>query len=238
MLNSLKASISFIADILRVNPYALHERQRALVKRGLLESKPGYGPGSGTPFTPETVAVLLISMLATDSVKESAEPTRALSDARLKSVSIGKDYELGNPSTFKAAMVNVLSSDAMVNKITFLRVHRRSSTVEIFTADDQADQAWEEPPAGKIFSRAEIIAAELDHEKDHLHFFEPKKGRAGIFEGMRVVVELRGGAPVGYGGGSPTLGKIRALLRANELAAAEVSTRKQTTPQSKSKVKS
>jgi len=105
-------------------------------------------------------------------------------------------------------MVNALSSDARVSKITFLRVHRRSALVEIFTEDDQ------NPPR----SRAEVI---LGPSTDRLHLFEPKKKRADTFEGMAVVVELRGGAPVGKGGRSPALGKIRALLRSD--AAAEAS---------------
>jgi hypothetical protein len=213
MINSLKASIPFIADILLVNPHTLYERQRALVGEGLLESKPGRGPGSGTRFTPETAAVLLISMLATDSLKDSGVATRALSDAKLTSVPIGQEDELGSPQTFKAAIANALSSDAVVNKITFLRVHRRSFMAEIFTAD----QSWKEPPAGKIFSRAERL---LDHENDRLHSFEPKKKHADTYEGMVVVVELRGGAAVGKGGRNPTLGKIRALIRNEEIAAA------------------
>ena len=149
MLNSLTASIPYIADLLRVSPHALYERQRALVTEGLLKSKPGRGPGSGTPFSAETVAVLIISMLATDSIKDSAEATRALCDARLMALPLGQEDELGRPQTFKVAMVNALSSDAFVNKINFLRVHRRSFMVEIFTEDDQAR---EEPLAGKIFT--------------------------------------------------------------------------------------
>jgi hypothetical protein len=219
-MSSLQASIVPLAKILRLNPHALYERQLALMRKGLLPPRTGRGPGSGTPFSAETVAVLVISMLATDSIKDSAEATRALCDARLESVPIGQEYELGNPPTFKAAMVNALSSDAMVSKITFLRVHRRSSLVEIFTKDDQA---WEDPPAGKIFSRAELLLAS---DNDRLHLFEPKKKRTDTYEGMVVVVELRGGTLLGKGGGSPALGRIRALLRSDELAAAEASARK------------
>jgi hypothetical protein len=224
---SLHASIVPLSKILRLSPHALYERQLALVAKGLLPGRTGRGPGSGTPFSAETVAVLLISMLATDGIKDSAKATRALCDARLTAVSIGQEYELGNPQTFKAAMVNALTNDAVVNKITFLRVHRRSSIAEIFTEDDQV---WEEPPAGKIFSKAELLLA---HDDDGLHFFEPKKRRSDTYEGMVVVVELRGGTPLGKGGGSPTLGKIRALLRNNELATAETSARKNAPRKSK-----
>jgi len=226
---SLQASIVPLSKILRLNPHALYERQLALMRVGLLKRKPGRGPGSGTPLSPETVSVLLISMLATDRIEDSAEATSALCDARLTSVSIGQEGELGNTPTFKAAMVNALSNDAVVSKITYLRIHRRSALAEIFTKDDQA---WEEPPAGKIFSRAELL---LDADNDRLHLFEPKKRRVGTYEGMVVVVELRGGTSVGKGGGSPVLGEIRALLRGAEIAAAEAYARKEASLKSKSR---
>lgn len=219
-MSSLQASIVPLSKILGVSPHALYERQLALMGKGLLPPRTGRGPGSGAPFSAETVAVLLISMLATDSIEGSAEATRALCDARLMSVPIGQEDELGNPQTFKAAMVNALSSDAVVSKITWLRIHRRSVLVEIFTKDDQ------NPPS----SLAEIVLAP---STDRLHLFEPKKKRADTHEGMVVVIELRGGTPLGKGGGSPALGKIRALLRSDELATAEASARKNPLPKSK-----
>jgi hypothetical protein len=224
-MSSLQASIVPLSKILGLNPHALYERQLALVGKGLLPARTGHGPGSGTPFSAETVAVLLISMLATDGIKDSAEPTRALCDAKLTSVPIGQENELGRPQTFKAAMVNALSSDAVVSKITSLRVHRRGLIAEIFTEDDQA---WEEPAAGTAFSKAE-------YGSDRLHLFEPKKKRANTFEGMTVVVALRGGAPTGKGSRTPALGKIRELLRSDELTAAEASARKNAPRKSKMK---
>jgi hypothetical protein len=131
MMNSLKASIPFVAEILRLNRYALHERQRALAGKGLLEFKPGYGPGSGTPFTPETVAVLLISMLATDSIKDSAEITSAFCNAPLSARSWGKKSALGGALTFKAAIVNALTLDKYAEEIVMIRVHRMQSTAHI-----------------------------------------------------------------------------------------------------------
>jgi hypothetical protein len=220
-MSSLQASIVPLAKTLGLSEHALYERQLALMGK-LLPARTGRGPGSGTPFSAETVAVLVISMLATDSIKGCVEATRALCDARLTSIPIGQEDELGSPQTFKAAMVNALSNDAVVSKITFLRVHRRSSLAEIFTQDDQALPR----------SRAEVILGPLN---DRLHLFEPKKKRADTYDGMVVVVELRGGAPLGKGGHNPTLGKIRALLRSDELAPAEASARKNTPHKSRMK---
>jgi hypothetical protein len=222
-MSSLQASIAPLSKILGLSPHALYERQLALASKGLLPARTGRGPGSGTPLSAETVAVLLISMLATDGIKDSAEATRVLCDARLTSVPIGQEDELGSPRTFKVAMINALSNDAVVRKITYLRIHRRSALVEIFTQDN------EKPPS----SRADIF---LGPDTDRLHLFEPpKKNRADTYEGMVVVVELRGGAPLGKGGRSPALGKIRALLRSDEIASAETSVPKHAPRKSKTK---
>jgi hypothetical protein len=134
MINSLKASIPFLANILRLNPHAIYERQRALVGKGLLESVPGRGPGSGTFFTPENVAVLLISMLATDSIKDGVEITRAFCNAPRTGYSSRKNNALGGALTFKAAIVSALTHDKHAEEIASIRVHRMQSTAQIFLA--------------------------------------------------------------------------------------------------------
>src|SRR4026208_2522364 len=82
---SLKSLIPSLAKTFRVSPAALYERQRALVRCGLLKTKPGRGPGSGVRATPESIALLLISLLATDSLSQVEARTPAL--AKLRSTS-------------------------------------------------------------------------------------------------------------------------------------------------------
>lgn len=81
---SLKSLIPSLAHELKFSEAALYERQRALVRAGLLHSSGGRGPGSGVRATTDAIALLLISLLATDSLSETADRTKAL--ANLKSV--------------------------------------------------------------------------------------------------------------------------------------------------------
>jgi hypothetical protein len=80
---SLKSFIPALAKSVDMTPAALYERQRALVRVGLLHGKSGKGPGSGVRATPESVAMLLIALLATGSVSEIED--HAMAVANLKS---------------------------------------------------------------------------------------------------------------------------------------------------------
>ena len=63
---SLKGLIPRLAHELGMTPDALYERQRALVRAGLLKGVEGKGPGSGVRATPYATALLLIAVLAAD----------------------------------------------------------------------------------------------------------------------------------------------------------------------------
>jgi hypothetical protein len=79
---SLKSALPDLAGPLDMTTAALYERQRALVRAGLLRARPGRGPGSGVPTDAKSVAMLLISLLATSSLSEVEEWTRII--ARMK----------------------------------------------------------------------------------------------------------------------------------------------------------
>jgi DNA-binding IscR family transcriptional regulator len=200
---SLQASIAPLSKALGLNPHALYERQLALVRAGLLPSQPGRGPGSGTLFSAETVAVLLISMLASDNISDCAETTRTLSAAKLTSHTVGREDALGGAKTFIAAVINSLSNDTVVGQIRLLRIHRRNFAAEVFL---NSSEPWKEPSPGKIFTAYELQLAE-----DDVLFFQPKKDKQAAREGMARLAELSG----------PVLEKIRALLRNSSAKAAE-----------------
>jgi hypothetical protein len=67
---SLKALLPRLAPIIGMSVDALYERQRALVRHGVLRPVAGRGPGSGVEFSADSVAALLISIGATDSLSE------------------------------------------------------------------------------------------------------------------------------------------------------------------------
>ena len=54
-----------------MTPAALYERQRALVREGLLAAEAGRGPGSGVRATAPAVALLVLSVLATDRLSKN-----------------------------------------------------------------------------------------------------------------------------------------------------------------------
>ncbi len=125
-MKSLKGYIPSLAGLLNTTPAALYERQRALVRVGLLDPSEGRGPGSGVKATDANAAVLLISVLATGSLSEADARTKALADA--KSVSGKCDYT--KQRTFAKALSAALSGTGKADMVTEVAVSRT------------ADRAW------------------------------------------------------------------------------------------------
>jgi hypothetical protein len=76
----------FLRDFANINDDgsfdAFYERQRELVRCGLLPVRGGRGPGSGVPLTAETLATFLIGLLATDGLADVGIKTKQLCDAK------------------------------------------------------------------------------------------------------------------------------------------------------------
>ena len=79
---SLKSFLQGVAPILGVSLATLYERQRALVRLGVLPPSTGAGPGSGVPFTAKNFAAILISILASDSLSDVDQSMVALFKAK------------------------------------------------------------------------------------------------------------------------------------------------------------
>jgi len=82
MTTSLKSFLPVLSRILAEPADALYKRQHALVREGLLESVPGHGPRSGVRATPESVAMLLIGVLASPSLSQAGPAARWIANAR------------------------------------------------------------------------------------------------------------------------------------------------------------
>ncbi len=119
-MQSLKSLLPQIAPVLGTTPYALYERQRALVRAGLLKARPGRGRGSGVEATSHALAILLISVTATSSLTEVPEATKIF--ANLKSEE-GKCPFTGK-KTLGAAFTAVLDSEDLVNRAYSLQCLR------------------------------------------------------------------------------------------------------------------
>ena len=70
---SLKSFLPQLGKWLQVSPAALYERQRVLVRLGVLTERKGRGPGSGVKLTADALAALLASLLITDNLSEVDE---------------------------------------------------------------------------------------------------------------------------------------------------------------------
>jgi hypothetical protein len=99
---SLKGLIPRLAHELDMTPDALYERQRALVRAGLLKGVEGKGPGSGVRATPYATALLLIAVLATDSLSEVGERTKQFASLKAEAGSC--------PATGKKTFVSALAA--------------------------------------------------------------------------------------------------------------------------------
>ena len=124
-VTSLKGFIPTLARLVGMTPAALYERQRVLVRAGLLQVKSGRGPGSGVRLTADTVALLLIAVLASDSLSDTEEKARAV--ANLRSVRC----PLTGMNTFRAALASILASSDLSKRVRSISVTRTGPTAEI-----------------------------------------------------------------------------------------------------------
>src|SRR6516162_715678 len=67
----LKTYLPQIAPLLGMSAEMAYERQRALVREGILKLRPGRGPGSGVSADEDSLAVLLVSILSHDLLTEA-----------------------------------------------------------------------------------------------------------------------------------------------------------------------
>src|SRR5262245_44137916 len=123
---SLKSLIPHLARALNMKPAAIYERQRALVRAGLLKMKPGRGPGSGVSATGESTAMLLISLLATGNLSETEERSRIL--ANLKSTTVR--CQVTGKKTFASALTAVLDSEELAKQLSYISVERGSKLAQ------------------------------------------------------------------------------------------------------------
>jgi hypothetical protein len=145
---SLKSLIPELAQALDMKPAAMYERQRALVRARLLEMRPGRGPGSGVLATPKSLAMLLIAILATESLSETEERARVF--ANLK-VSNFVDFGSGKPPrkvkqcpitgkrTFFDALTAAFATEDLSSVLGYIRAQRQrfKTSAEIgFSGDD------------------------------------------------------------------------------------------------------
>jgi hypothetical protein len=135
MASSLKAYAPLLAWRLGTTPAALYERQRALVREGMLDQSAGRGPGSGVQVGPYPVALLLVAVLATDSLSETAEKVRLFAAA--KASTAGDLCPLTGEQTFVEAVARVLDrTQPYWRKVETITIRRTSGQGVIASGDN------------------------------------------------------------------------------------------------------
>lgn len=124
---SLKGFAPILANYIGLTPLAVYERQRALVRCGLLPDAKGRGPGSGVRATPEAVALLLIAVLATDNLSEIDNRVVELAGARADS----KTCPLTGAPNLAKALAIVLSSEGIAAKVSGVVVNRATLSAQL-----------------------------------------------------------------------------------------------------------
>lgn len=127
MTTSLKSFLPVISRVVGESVDALYERQRALVREGLLEALPGHGRGSGVRADASAVAMLLISLVATVSLSKAASRSRELAEASCQNGRCG----LTGEKTFHGALTRLLLEEKLAKKVTELRVITNEAVVQI-----------------------------------------------------------------------------------------------------------
>jgi hypothetical protein len=117
---SLKAYIPTLAPFLNVSPDALYERQRALIRSGLLVPVEGRGPGSGVKVSVPAVSILILSVFATESLADIDSTVRRLGRARAEK----KSCPLTGSVEFGQALEIILAQANAARRISWVKVER------------------------------------------------------------------------------------------------------------------
>jgi hypothetical protein len=135
MQKSLKVFIhDTLAKALGRAPVTLYERQRPLVAAGLLHAEDGRGPGSGVKAEPRSVAMLLVSVLATDTASDADAVTAW---AKFKCLG-GHPCDLTDKTTLVDAITTILEMGELP-KVVWLQAARRIGEARITYPNKKGD---------------------------------------------------------------------------------------------------
>jgi uncharacterized protein YjhX (UPF0386 family) len=133
---SLKAFLPVLSKFLELSPAALYERQRALVRLDLLPKPTAPGRKSGAAMaTPDSVAIMLIAVLATDNLSEMDDRIQVLAKKRaIDSVTEkpGRCRFTGK-HTLQEALTEVLSDFKTYSTLS-IEITRKAKTARLISS--------------------------------------------------------------------------------------------------------
>jgi len=119
-----------------MSPAALYERQRVLVRLGVLTERKGRGPGSGVKLTAESLAALLTSVLITDNLSEVDDRVDRLLKTPVDTErTLARDRE--RAITFGGMLASIFTSHADVD--WYVQVQRQKMYAVIHGFDHADD---------------------------------------------------------------------------------------------------
>jgi hypothetical protein len=136
---SLKSFAPVLAPTFGVTPAAVYERQRSLVRQGLLP-KPELGRGNGLAATPDTVALMVIAFMVTDNLSDTDDRVRRVAELP----AVYEDEHLRRRShrcnltgkrDFKSALAAMLKVTRFPPRVR-VTVSRDTFSSKIFYTDD------------------------------------------------------------------------------------------------------
>ena len=131
----LKTYLPQIAPLLGMSAEMAYERQRALVREGVLKPRPGRGPGSGVSADEDSLAVLLISILSHDLLTE-APATKVYCELR----SSQNKCPVTGAKTFRKALSTILANPVLPAETILVEVMRgREAHADVSFVDEDMD---------------------------------------------------------------------------------------------------
>lgn len=171
MSDGLKAFSYRLAQDLGLSPDAVYERQRALVRAGLLTAGTGRGPRSGVRVTGRSVALLLLALLASDGIKNRAKRVAELSQAKTtkKCGLTGKTILV---DAFEELLVG--KSYETILYLTKISVSRSTGEAEIHYRDKNrnlhvtyfASESWYSESSIQVI--AQLLAPDIEVIRDNI----------------------------------------------------------------------
>jgi hypothetical protein len=117
---SLKAIIPNLALVLGATPTSLYERQRVLVGADLLSQATEKGPESSVRLDAKSVATLVLSVMATDSLMNAAQRTAAITQLRRNN----GECDLTGASILLTTFSELLDKPELLDRLISLKVSR------------------------------------------------------------------------------------------------------------------
>jgi hypothetical protein len=182
-MRSLTSFLPELVPIFGITEQAIYERQRALVRIKMLAAPKGRGRGSGAEAAPDTVARLIVAILATDNLSDTDERVQKLALAPF----VGKKRDRcawTGAQTFVDALTFLLSRDAPIppwpkaGARTSVRVYRRDLSASIFfvwsrrPGEGKSEFGHPDPVDSRIKVEAELPYEALRFVRQRLLFGE------------------------------------------------------------------